>query len=190
MQRMFNLNKWTKIAEGETVEFPSTRSRRVRVEVNSPSVSRIWTVDDDGNLMFLARVNGRDTLDFYAIGQLRFHIEGGEVWIYTSDGEDISAVIPDAQSFTRVMERRQRNPQLEYIAAQMEANMNRRMEQQADEIKSLYARREAALAERLKADAVARAAAALADKAASQSGSPPESDSPIGKSKGAAKAPA
>jgi hypothetical protein len=190
MQRMFNLSKWTKISEGETVEFPSTRNRRVRVEVNSPAVSRIWTVNDDGDLTFLARINGRDSIEFFAVGQLRFHIEGGEVWIYTSDGEDISAVIPDAQSFTRVMERRQRNPQLEYIAAQMEANMNRRMEKQADEIAALYARREAALVRRSEADLAARAAGALAEKAGTESVSSPDTNSPTGKGKGAVKAPA
>lgn len=145
MQRIFNIDKWTRLSEGQGLEFSNPRPRNVRVEVNAPSKAAIYCIDGDGEAHFLALVEGRDTIEFGSTGAFTLSVEGPDVMIYTADGADISSVVVAPVVFTKIIERRRRNPELEHIAAVMARNMERRLEQQADEIRRQFERREALL---------------------------------------------
>lgn len=152
MQRLFNLNKWVELEEGAGVSFPSTKPRLVRLEVNAPGVSFLYVSQDQDPYdqaekpepVFLARVEGRDTLEWHTSGGFSLIAEGGPCNVYTVDGDDVSFVNLSPTVFTRIAERRKRSPELEYIAAMMQRNMERRLDQQAAELRTLFERREAA----------------------------------------------
>lgn len=150
VQRLFNIDKWTTLVEGEAYLLPTDEEgklRRVRLEVNAPDPVRLFLIEpDQESVRFLARVDGRDCVEFVASGTLRLVVEGGPIGIYTVDGDDISFEVAAPVIFTKIMERRRRNPDLEYIAAKMNANMERRLAQQADDLRRLLANRETARA--------------------------------------------
>lgn len=138
MQRLFNVERWSLIKEGEAINFGNTVPRRVRIDVNAPEPVKLYYNDPDGNLLFLARVHGRDILDFGCYGEFALTAEGGDCWVYTVDGEDFSFVIPDAVVLTKIVERRARNPELELMQHMMNRNMEMRMEQQRAELERRY----------------------------------------------------
>lgn len=144
MQRLHNINKWRHLVEGNAYSFANTRKRNVRLEVNAPLEVCLTVIDDQGESFFLALVKGRDTVEFVSTGKIAIAVEGGDIWLYTEDSDDISSVVIDPVKFTRIAERRQRNPELEFIAAQMNRNMQRNLEKQAFEIEQRFARRLAA----------------------------------------------
>ena len=146
MQRMFNLDKWERLRMGEALDFTNDRPRTVTIEVNAPEKTALYVVQDGGEVFFLALVEGRDTLEFSSSGAFQLTVEGSDCMIYTADGDDISMQAVDDVSFTKIVERRRRNPELEAIAATMSRNLERRMEQQAHEFATLFARRAEALA--------------------------------------------
>ncbi|AXH75493.1 MAG: hypothetical protein [Microviridae sp.] len=163
MQRIFNYDKWTSISEGGGLKFGNTRPRKVRLEVNAPDSVALSVADADGVSYFLALVAGRDTVEFYSRGSFTL-VADGACWVYTADGDDISAVVDAPVSFTKIATRRSRNPELERIAFEMSRNMNRRLEQQADELSKLFAISEAARSAQF-----AAAVAAATDRIASGS---------------------
>lgn len=144
MQKIFNIDKWTTLVEGTSIAYSNNRPRNVRLEVNAPQKSALYVVDQDGEAHFLALVEGRDTIEFGTTGPFDLTVEGANVMIYTADGDDISQKVVAPVIFTKIVERRRRNPELEYIAATMQRNMEKRLEQQAHELEQLFARRAAA----------------------------------------------
>jgi len=146
MQRMYNLDKWSTLSGGDGLVFVNPKPRTVRLEVKSIEKSPLFVVEPDTGLVhFLALVEGRDTLEFSSNGAFQLTTQEGHVVdVYTADGDDVSMKVVDPQSFTKVVERRARNPELEIIASTMMRNMERRFEQQAYELEAMYARRAAA----------------------------------------------
>lgn len=147
MQRLFNIDKWQNLKEGDALAFSNPRPRNVRVEVNAPTKSSLYYVDPEGEVIFLALVEGRDTIEFGSTGAFQLTVEGAPVMVYTADGADISMKPVSHGSFTKIVERRRRNPELEQIAALMQRNMERRLEQQSAELEQLFTRRAAAFAD-------------------------------------------
>lgn len=149
MQRMFNLSKWMQLEEGTGMAFPGLRPREVRLEVNAPDEVRLFALEENalnGEPRFLALVKGRDTIGFYTAGRFSLVVEGGSCSIYTADGDDISFVNLEPVVFTRIAARRKRNPELEYIAALMQRNLEKRLEAQSHELQRLFEGREKARA--------------------------------------------
>lgn len=140
MQRMYNLEKWMRLPQGSRLEFSNARPRTVRFEVNAPGERALYVVDElSGECRFLALTMGRDVIEFSANGAFSLLADdpaGGEdveTWIFTADGADVSIVLEAPESFTRIVERRRRNPELEHVMALTMANMERRFAQQAGE---------------------------------------------------------
>ena len=131
-QKLKNIDKWRQLEEGELATFsggdPST-SRHVLLEVNAPFPARLY-LHQNGGQVFLAKVDGLDTVDFYIIGEMQISSDA-PVLLYSAEFEKVSVSIPDAESFTKIVERRHRNTELEYIAAKMQQNMERRLSQAA-----------------------------------------------------------
>lgn len=140
--RIQNIGKWAALAPGDILPLLGEGLRKVRLEVNCPAPTRFDVVENingENKLTFLAVVVGHETLEFSVTGA-EAHIaptSDSEVWFFTNDGDDVSFEVPGAVSFTKVMNRRTRNPAQEMMMFKMEQNMLRRMELQAAEIAEL-----------------------------------------------------
>lgn len=141
MQRLFNLEQWKCLSEGTQVDFRNPRPRTVRLELNSPGEAALYLIDGEGETFFLALVKGRDVVEFSAPGAFSLTVEGSDVYVLTVDGDDVSFIVVAPRIFTKIMERRRRNPELEYVTAMMQRNVERRLEQQSRELQQLFARR-------------------------------------------------
>lgn len=142
--KLFNLNKWTRLAAGQQLDLPGERPRKVVLEVNAGGEARLDYVDPNGEVQFLAMVYGRETLEFIVSGKFSVITDTDDTFIYTADGISVHHVVEAPESFVRIMEKRARNPELERIAFQMNQNMHRRLEQQSDELNAMFERRFAA----------------------------------------------
>lgn len=135
--RLHNLSKWRCMEPGKGLDFLGDAPRKVRVEFNTEQPTRIDLVhgeDDDTQVTFLAVIMGMETVEFVApVGTYLAATSDGEVWYFTNEGDDI-ATDREEVSFTKVMNRRSRNPELERMMFKMEQNMNARMALMAEEV--------------------------------------------------------
>lgn len=141
MQRLHNVDKWFEIEPGKAVNFGNPEARFVRLDVNSFEPAALFYSDGNGETRFLARVLGRDVIEFRSTGEFAITVEGAAVSMYTIDGEDISFRIPDARKLTKLAERRARNPELEFMQYQMQRNITERMNAVRDEMERVFAQR-------------------------------------------------
>ena len=145
MQRLYNIKKWTHVKAGGAMNFAEERERKIRLDVNSAGQAALFYVDGDGEATLLGLVNGRDVLEFQTHGgAFSIAIEDADCWVFTIDGEDVSFQLPEAVTFTRLVERRQRNPEVEMMQYMMNRNTQILLESQRDELEQLFNRREAA----------------------------------------------
>lgn len=165
MQRIHDVKKWKHVAAGGAMNFSDVRERRVRLDVNSAGPATLYYVDGNGETTLLALVHGRDVVEFQSHGEtFAIAVEDNDIWAYTVDGDDVSFRIDEAVTFTKLVERRARNPEVEMMAYLMRENFRRLQEGQVRELEQLLDRRE-------------RAAAAAAAKSA------PASDDAVGAAK-------
>lgn len=171
--RIFNLAKWEWLKEGNAIEFHNTRRRTVVLDVNAPEAVRLYvsqsqhdietnpekvsddeagrrgpSSDGDRTVTFIGRVLGRDRLEFAVDGAFQLFAEGGEFYWYTIDSQDVSTKVVAPVIFTKIANRRERNPHLEMIEFQMrqnqrrfEAQMGAEMERRLAAIGEQYAQR-------------------------------------------------
>lgn len=172
--RIHDVKKWARLEEGQVIGFTSDKPRQVRIEVNSPGDSELYYVDSAGEVTFLALVRGRQTVEFTTDGAFSLSVQGNDCMVYTPDGDDIAHYALDSESFTRIVERRARNPEFERMQWEMMANINRRLDRQKHELEQSYRRREAAR-ERVPA---AEALPGGADDESAQAGDDESSDTP------------
>lgn len=140
MQRIQDIKKWRHVPEGTAMNFENTAERRMRLDVNAAGMALLWYVDGDGETTLLAVVTGRDVIEFATHGGM-FSIEvtGADVFVYTVDGENFSFAKPDAVKFTKMIERRARNPEVEYMQYMMRENHRVMLEQQAEQFERMRA---------------------------------------------------
>lgn len=125
--RIDNLTKWEKLPKGKALSLPGETARAIRLELNCPAPARIDVAQGD-QVAFVAVVTGRDTVRFSVAeghADIVFTSED-DVWFYTKDGDVTSEERPEAVSFTRIMERQTRNPQLELMMFKANQNELRR----------------------------------------------------------------
>lgn len=179
MQKIMNVSKWSHVEPGGAINFANEAQRRIRLDVNTAKRAALFYVTGDGETTLLASVLGRDVVEFATHGgPFSIVIEDADAWLHTVDDEDFSFVIPDAVSMTKLIERRERNPEIEMMAAMMRANSQRMLEQQQDELERVLSRREKAFEARLEKLTAARSdggdtpkpAPAAADASAGGSG--------------------
>lgn len=145
MQKIYNLDKWFELKEGDALSMKAARARTVRIDVNSPAEVALYIRVGD-EVLFLALVKGRDTIEFSSPGGEEFALlcEGASCYVHSNDGQAVHNVAPDAVSFTKIIERKPRNHDYEVMQFEMRRNMTRMMEQQAGELERIVARRLAA----------------------------------------------
>lgn len=155
MQRLGSLDKWFRLVEGEAAQFTNERPRNVRIEVNAPVKVALEYIDlrpeTAGEVHFLALVEGLDVIEFGSFGPFQLAVGAGEVMLNTVDGIDVSRRVIGAQPFTKIVERRRRDPQMEYMFQKMQENMQFNLARQAAEYDALFTRRTAALEAQLAA---------------------------------------
>lgn len=84
---------------------------------------------DDRAVAFVALCKGRDRLEFGVDGEFELMVEGGNAYVYSGDSTDIATRIVAPVIFTRIANRRERNPHQEMIMWRMQENARRREEQ-------------------------------------------------------------
>lgn len=142
MQRIFNVDQWTVIEPGQVLEYPLERPRLVRVEVNSTDAANLFLINQEGEAFHLARVCGRDTVEFVSPGAFSLSAADGAISVYSVDGTSGHRTVDAPQSFTTIVERRRRSPEIDAMMRMMNSNMERRLSQQANELAEQFERRE------------------------------------------------
>lgn len=173
MINLKNLDKWMFVPEGQGVQFDKQEIRRVRIEVNAPEKTRITLMQDD-KATFLAVIEGYDLIEFVPPAGGFEIIADTDVYLYTAEFEFTSFFIPDAVIFTKIAERRARNPEIEYLMHKMQENMEKRLSQAAYENE----RRMSAFAAQVAAEKAAEAASDGDDQGTSSSGAKPGEPGP------------
>lgn len=150
MKRIGDLSLFRRLDPGNVATFDGERVRTVRFIFNAPHRTAINVVAmgadgsfGEGDPMFLCVVDGLEEVQFQAEGPFGLEAEA-TVYIKTAEGETIHFVEPDAVTFTRIAERRARNPELEHMQRVLMLNQERRMGAMFEELRA----REASLEER------------------------------------------
>lgn len=172
MQRMFNLRKWSELRDGGALSYKSVRARIVKFDINcatevslhlrypegayatraASDIAESAAVDEiiaPGTTFFLALVKGRETIETFVDGQVELLAVGGNCYVYTADGDDVSSVVLEPVIFTRIAERKARNPELEAIERRMYLNQEKRLQQQMADMDRRYGRLLSAAEERV-----------------------------------------
>lgn len=181
MQRINSVYDWTPLRGDQQVNIPCDFDglRLVRLRVNSPApVALYLTQPNKEDSFFLALVNGLDEIQFNIDGPYTFFTDGGELWWNTIDGVDSHVEAVDPTSFTTIMQRRTRNPELELMEFKMRENQRR-----MDAIMARWEQEETAKVQAHENDGTA-------DKRAGGAGAEPETGRKEGKPDAAATPPA
>lgn len=143
--KLNSLARWASLPSTDAIVFEGSDvgERRVRINFNLEGVTTFF-IGDDGGEEFLCTIGpGLETVEFNVAGAFKVYAEKGSgvVHYQSADLEPTFHEIADPVIFTRIAQRRHRNPELEEMMYRMQANIERRLAAQADEMEALYARR-------------------------------------------------
>lgn len=144
--KLNSLARWARLPETDAIVFEGTDvdERRVRIDFNLEGVTTFFIGDERRGENFLCTIGpGLETVEFNVSGTFSVYAEkgSGAVHYHCSEHEPTFSEVVDPKIFTKIAQRRHRNPELEEMMWRMNANIERRMAQQADEIKAEYERR-------------------------------------------------
>ncbi|QCS37063.1 hypothetical protein [Tortoise microvirus 47] len=144
--RLNSLDRWKVLERGQAIMFDRTSSqteRRIRLHLNLAGQTTFYVENEEGPRFLAVAGPGLETIEFSAAGKFAVMADdaAGEVQYQTAEGEPTFAVVVDPVIFTRIANRRHRNPELEEIMYRMQTNMERRLAQQAGEMEAALARR-------------------------------------------------
>lgn len=127
-----DLAKWAQVPAEAGIRFLTTDPRQVRLEVLSegPTALFVEPTVSTGKApkYFIGVFVGYDVVKFQIDGPFRLTASGPGCKVWTPEIENAGArEIPEAVSFTTMMTRRERNPQLELMMHKMSQNMERRI---------------------------------------------------------------
>ena len=116
-----------------------------------------------GKSYFIGHFRGYDVVVFNVPGPFELKASGA-CRIWTPEMDTLAVEIPDAVSFTRMMQRRQRNPELELMMNKVQATMERRLAQvERDVTLRVSTEQRIALREQFERETARRAAEAKAE---------------------------
>lgn len=122
-----HLDRWSPVG-ATAVKFRNTDPRKVRLEVLSEGEAKLY-VQEGKRKQFIGTFDGYDVVQFSVNGPWELTGTGKvQFWCSELDGGGM-VEIPDAVSFTRIMTRRVRNPELELMMHKVTQNVERRLEQ-------------------------------------------------------------
>lgn len=129
-----NLTRWKAISKS-SIAFKNEEARKVRLEVLAEGVTVLRVGQGKGTAMFIGKFEGYDVVQFQVDGPWTLQAEGDRCFIWTPELESYGGEeIPDAVSFTKIMTRRQRNPELELLMKKVGDNMERRIAQVQNDV--------------------------------------------------------
>lgn len=119
------LDRWSLMKPEEGVVFEGRHARKIRLHVNAPDVARLYLVDGKRR-RFLARFCGLDVIEFVAAGNVQIATMDDDVWFYCAEQEPTHREVVDPVVFTKIAQRKSRNPELEQMMFLMNQNIERR----------------------------------------------------------------
>lgn len=144
--KLNSLSRWLVLAADKAIVFDGSdiAERRVRIDFNLEAATSFFIVDRDGVESFLCSLPaGQETIEFSAAGTFSVYAEAGSgaVHYISADLEPTFSEVVDPVIFTKIANRRHRNPELEEMMFRMNQNLERRLAQQADEFEAALERR-------------------------------------------------
>lgn len=145
--KLNSLARWYDLAENQSIHFhkgSANGERRIRLNLNMAGQTTFYIKDESEKVRFLTVAGpGLETIEFSASGcvDVFAHDGAGYVQYQTSEIEPTHSEVIDPAIFTKIANRRHRNPELEEVMYRMQANMERRFAQQADEFEAALERR-------------------------------------------------
>lgn len=125
--KLSNLAAWRVVNPGDGILLPGGK-RRVRIAFNTPAQTEI-TVLHANKAYLLGVVTGFDEFEFGVDEAVEVHLDSDKPCYWRTDDGDQTATQPSTDTFTKMMERKERNPELEYMMYMAEVNANKRAEQ-------------------------------------------------------------
>lgn len=139
--RIHNLGRWAKVGDN-VLELPGKGQRKVKVELNCAGETRVDVVEldkPDAPATFMWAGRGLVELEFWATGLVQLVcVSEDDVYYFTNEREGQAVRNIDAKSFTKIANRRARNPELDAIMLRAEINMNRRLARLEMEMERKY----------------------------------------------------
>lgn len=144
--KLHSLSRWLPLNSGDAIVFEKssgTGERRVRLHLNLARQTTFFVEDKDGARLLATLPAGLETVEFSAAGKVAVFAEDGaaEVHYQTSEYEPTHVRVVDPVIFTKIANRRHRNPELEEMMFRMNQNLERRLAIQAAEIEAAFERR-------------------------------------------------
>lgn len=144
--KLHSLSRWLPLNQGEAIVFnksSGTGERRVRLHLNMARQTTFFVEDGDGARLLTTTGPGLETIEFSAAGKVAVFAEDGaaEVHYQTSEYEPTHVRVVDPVIFTKIANRRHRNPELEEMMFRMNQNIERRLYQQSLELEAAFERR-------------------------------------------------
>lgn len=157
------LSKWVTLTDSG-IKFPETEPRKIRLEVLAENSVKLYVEDGKAKAAYIGTFEGYDVVQFNVMGEARLQADGPGCKIWSPEFRGQSFELPDAVSFTRTMTRRQRNPEMEKLAHQMQLNMERRLAQVQKDVTLRISEERRAINEERERERLERAAEAEAER--------------------------
>lgn len=106
--------------------FKNAHRRGVRLEVLAEEPANLF-VHYGGKAFFIGGFDGYDVVQFQVPGVFSLTAKGGPVSVWTAEMDTTAVEIPDKVSFTRIMTRRARNPELEAMMQVVQRTVDQRI---------------------------------------------------------------
>lgn len=110
------------------MKFGGPEPRKVRLEVLSEEPAKLYMKDKTGS-HYIGTFEGYDVVQFNVAGPWELTGSGPGCKAFTTELDTVAIEIPEAVSFTGIMTRRQRNPELELMMRKVTQTMERRIAQ-------------------------------------------------------------
>lgn len=143
--KLNSLSRWSELVSDKAIVFAGSDigERTVRLNLNLEAVTSFFIGIGDEERFLVTMQPGVDTVEFSATGTFRVYAEegSGAVLYQSADLEPTFSEVVDPVIFTKIANRRHRNPELEEMMFRMNQNLERRLAQQADEFEAALLRR-------------------------------------------------
>ncbi|WCK74270.1 hypothetical protein G6L96_025725 (plasmid) [Agrobacterium tumefaciens] len=143
--KLNSLSRWSELPSDKAIVFAGSDlgERTVRLNLNLEAATSFFIGNDDEERFLVTMPAGVDTVEFSVAGTFRVYAEegSGAVLYQSADLEPTYAEVVDPVIFTKIANRRHRNPELEEMMFRMNQNLERRLQQQAGELQAAFERR-------------------------------------------------
>lgn len=144
--KLNSLSRWLSLDNTKAILFSGTsdNERLIRIQFNLEAVTTFYVGKDQIDADLLCTIGpGQETVEFYAQGDFYVFAEkdAGMVKYQSADLEPTYSEVVDPVIFTKIANRRHRNPEMEEMMYRMQLNVERRLAQQAGELEAAFERR-------------------------------------------------